>query len=271
MKKLLIGSPAKINLHLQVIRKRPDGFHDISTAFQLIDLFDELSFEVTSGNIELEQEPYPIEDNLVLKAARELKEFTQTGQGAKILLKKKIPVLKGLGGGSSNAATTLVVLNKMWETQLSYEQLVQIGSSLGSDIPFFIYGKNAWAQGRGEILQPIELKPRYFILVFPVTEISTKKAFQNIKVQDENIVSLDDFQKGITKNSFTDWVRQTYIEIDELFNELEEIGEARLTGTGSAIFVAFNDKEEATRNLSKFPQSILVKSIDHSPLMQLIE
>ena len=159
----------------------------------------------------------------------------------------------------------------MWETQLSYEQLVQIGSNLGSDIPFFIYGKNAWAQGRGEILQPIKLKPRYFILVFPVTEISTKKAFQNIQVQDESIVSLEDFQKGITKNSFTDWVRQTYIEIDELFNELEEIGEARLTGTGSAIFVGFNDKEEAMKNLSKFPQSILVKSIDHSPLMQLIE
>jgi len=271
MKEIKIPSPAKINLHLQVLRKRRDGFHDIASAMQLIDLSDEMNFEFSSEGIELIEEPYPIKNNLILKAAKILQKITNTNQGIKIKLKKKIPIQKGLGGGSSNVATTLVVLNKIWKTNLNKKQLLKIGAEIGSDVPFFIHGQSAWVKGRGEIIEYIDLQSKNFMLVFPEASISTKTAFENITLGKEDAISVEDFKQGKSKNSFSSWARRTYPEIDDLFNKLEKIGNPKLTGTGSAIFLNIKNHEPASENLKKFPQAILAKSIDRSPLLQLIE
>ena len=148
-----IKSPAKLNLHLEVLKKRKDGFHELRTAFQLIDFNDEIEFKLTNNEISLIETPFPIKENSVLKAAYLLKKITRTSKGVTISLNKRIPMEKGLGGGSSNAATTLVALNKLWRIQLKQKKLMEIGLELGSDVPFFIHGINSWAEGRGEIFK----------------------------------------------------------------------------------------------------------------------
>ena len=195
-----VKSPAKLNLHLEILKKRKDGFHELRTVFQLIDLQDEIEFEITRNKIDLIESPLPIKDNLVLKAANLLKERTKATQGVKILLNKKIPMEKGLGGGSSNAATTLVVLNKLWETNLNKDQLIKIGLELGSDIPFFIHGINSWAEGRGEIFKPIILPSQWFLLAFPKTDISTRMAFNDIHMPKTSPLTKEDFLNGRSKN-----------------------------------------------------------------------
>ena len=152
-----VKSPAKLNLHLEVIKKRTDGFHELRTVFQLIDLYDEIEFKFANKEIDLIESPLPIKDNLILKAAHLLKKITQTSQGATIILEKKIPMEKGLGGGSSNAATTLIALNKLWGTQLKKDKLIEIGLELGSDVPLYIHSKNTRAEGRGEIFKDLTL------------------------------------------------------------------------------------------------------------------
>ena len=156
-----IKAPAKINLHLEVLRKRDDDFHDISSIFTLIDLYDSLIFKRSEGNISLKEQT-PIEDNIVLKAAELVKDLYSVKEGVSIELIKSIPDQKGLGGGSSDAAATIVGLNKLWNLKIPNKELLDIALKLGSDVPFFVYGKTAWAQGRGEILKEYPYKNRFF-------------------------------------------------------------------------------------------------------------
>ena len=220
-----VKSPAKLNLHLEVLKKRKDGFHELRTVFQLIDLQDEIEFEVTSNKIDLVEKPLPIKDNLILKAAHLLKERTKATQGVKILLNKKIPMEKGLGGGSSNAATTLVVLNKLWETNLA----------------------------------------------LPKTNISTRMAFNDIHVPKSSPITKQEFLNGKSKNSFTKWAIEKFPEIKKIFDQLKILGDPKLTGTGSTLFLSFKNEKEAQKGLEVFPQGILVRSLDHSPLTGLME
>ena len=155
-----IKSPAKLNLHLQVLNRRIDGFHNISSLFTLIDIADEMSFKRTEKYIDL-IESTPIQDNIVLKAAKLLKENYGVNKGVTINLSKSIPEQKGLGGGSSNAASTLICLNKLWDLDLPQPELQSLALQLGSDVPFFVYGKTAWAEGRGELLRRFPYKFRY--------------------------------------------------------------------------------------------------------------
>jgi len=266
-----VTSPAKLNLHLEVLKKRKDGFHELRTVFQLIDLQDEIEFDITRNKIDLIQSPLPIKDNLILKAANLLKERTKVSKGIKIFLKKKIPMEKGLGGGSSNAATTLVVLNKLWETNLNNDELLEIGLELGSDVPFFIHGINSWAEGRGEIFKPLRLPNQWFLLAFPKTNISTRMAFNDIHIPKTSPITKEEFLDGGSKNSFTDWAKEKFPEINKTFNQLQDLGVPRLTGTGSTLFLSFKNEKEAQKALEVFPQGILVKSLDHSPLKGLME
>ena len=266
-----VTSPAKLNLHLEVLKKRKDGFHELRTALQLIDLQDEIEFEITRNKLDLIESPLPIKDNLVLKAANLLKERTKTSKGIKIFLKKKIPMEKGLGGGSSNAATTLVVLNKLWETNLNNDELLEIGLELGSDVPFFIHGINSWAEGRGEIFKPLRLPNQWFLLAFPKTNISTRMAFNDIHIPKTSPITKEEFLGGDSKNSFTDWAKEKFPEINETFNQLQDLGVPKLTGTGSTLFLSFKNEKEAQKALEVFPRGILVKSLDHSPLKGLME
>ena len=266
-----VKSPAKLNLHLEVLKKRKDGFHELRTVFQLIDFQDEIEFEITSNKIDIVENPLPIKDNLILKAAHLLKERTKVTQGVKIFLNKKIPMEKGLGGGSSNAATTLVVLNKLWETKLSKDELIEIGLELGSDIPFFIHGINSWAEGRGEIFKPLVLPNQWFLLAFPKTNISTRMAFNDIHLSKTSFITKQEFLNGRSKNTFTNWAKEKFPEVKNTFDQLKKIGVPKLTGTGSTLFLSFKNEKEAQKGLEVFPQGILVKSLDHSPLTGLME
>ena len=166
MEELRLQAPAKLNLHLQVLRLRDDGFHDISSLFSLIDISDLLIFRRNKKNINL-IESSPIEDNIVMKAAQLLKDYSGTSQGVSIELIKAIPDQKGLGGGSSDAATTLIGLNRLWNLEISNKKLLDLALRLGSDVPFFMFGKTAWAEGRGEILREYPYTEKYFLLCFP--------------------------------------------------------------------------------------------------------
>ena len=155
MNEISVKAPAKLNLHLQVIAKRNDGFHDLRTLFTFIDLYDQLTFKESEEKIEL-KELEPISDNLVLKAADLLKKRTNCNKGVKISLQKQIPLQKGLGGGSSDAGATLLALNKLWNLNLSEDKLMKIAATIGADVPFFVYGKNAFGEGIGEKLKEVE-------------------------------------------------------------------------------------------------------------------
>ena len=270
MEKLIISAPAKINLHLQVLDKRKDGFHNISSLFSLIDLHDTLIFKNNDNKVEL-TESIPIADNIVLKAANLLKEEYSVNKGVKIHLSKSIPDQKGLGGGSSDAAATLIGLNVFWKLNISKDELLRLALKLGSDVPFFIYGKTAWAEGRGEILREFSYKDRFFLLAFPDLKISTKVAFNSISIPVDHILSTEKHDPVEYFNSFESWVRETQPIMDKTFLKLQSVGIPRLSGTGSAIFMEYDSLEEAESAKKEFPELVLTKSLERSPLMQIIE
>ena len=162
MEELTLKAPAKLNLHLQVLKKREDGFHDLSSLFTLINLYDSLVLRERKKNIEL-LESLPIENNIVVSAAKLLKDYSGTDKGVTIELRKSIPCQKGLGGGSSDAAAALIGLTKLWKLNLSKKELFDIGVQLGSDVPFFLFGETAWVLGRGEILNKYPYSEKYYL------------------------------------------------------------------------------------------------------------
>ena len=270
MNEISVKAPAKLNLHLQVIAKRNDGFHDLRTLFTFINLYDQLTFEEIEEEIQL-KELEPISDNLVIKAADLLRKRTNCNKGVKISLRKQIPLQKGLGGGSSDAAATLLALNKLWNLRLTLTELLDMSLELGSDVPFFIFGHSAWAEGRGEILSKIDFHEEWHLLYLPEAEISTKKAFENLPTNFSKPYTYKEYISKGGFNSFEKWARDSYEEIDEIFVKLNNIGKPRLSGTGSSIFVSFSDVERAKSAKQEFPHCILVKSLEHSPLTQIIE
>ena len=268
---MLVKAPAKINLHLEVIKKRKDGFHELKTVFQLVNLYDEISFTVSRDIVELKETSKEIKDNLILRAALMLKEKTNSTKGVAISLNKRIPIQRGLGGGSSDAAATLIALNFLWETNLTKKELLKIALELGSDVPFFIHGQAAWAEGRGEKFFSLNLNPEWYLLAFPRTKISTQHAFEDFVLHSKNNITLKEFLSGKNINSFTNWAISKYPEIKKIYSLLENVGLPRLSGTGSTLFVSFSKKEKAERALREYPEGVLVKSLDHSPLRQFIE
>tara|TARA_B100001758_G_scaffold201434_1_gene180479 strand:+ start:575 stop:1387 length:813 start_codon:yes stop_codon:yes gene_type:complete len=270
MNEISVKAPAKLNLHLQVIAKRNDGFHDLRTFFTFINLYDQIIFKISEDKIEL-KESEPIDDNLVKKAADLLRKRTNCNKGVEISLQKNIPLQKGLGGGSSDAAATLIGLNKLWDLGLTHSELLNISLELGSDVPFFIFGRTAWAEGRGEILSQADFNEEWYLLYMPNAQISTKKAFESVT---SNFSKPYTYKEYISKggfNSFEKWARDSYEEIDEIFVKLKNIGTPRLSGTGSSVFVSFSNLEEAESVKQDFPDCILVKSLERSPLTQIIE
>ena len=270
MNEISVKAPAKLNLHLQVIAKRNDGFHDLRTLFTFINLYDQLTFEESEEEIQL-KELEPISDNLVLKAVDLLKKRTNCNKGVKIALQKHIPLQKGLGGGSSDAAATLLALNKLWNLGLTQTELLDISLELGSDVPFFIFGRSAWAEGRGEILSEVNFNEEWYLLYMPKAQISTKKAFENLSSSFSKPYTYEEYFSKGGFNSFEKWARESYEEVNEIFLKLEKIGKPKLSGTGSSVFVSFSKPEEAESAKQEFPDGILVKSLEHSPLTQIIE
>lgn len=275
MNKLSVQSPAKLNLFLHITSKREDGYHNLQTIFQLIDLCDILHFDISHQDIRLNQMGDVAEqDNLIYRAAQLLKRETSYSGGCHIRLEKYIPMGAGLGGGSSNAATTLLVLNHLWKTGLNIEQLAILGCQLGADVPVFILGKNAWAEGIGDQLIPVKLPPSDYIVLKPDCFISTQKLFsQETLTRNTTITTFAAYQRDHScfGNNFEDVALKLYPKVNEAFAYLQQFGKARLTGTGACVFLTVQPDNDVQNILEQAPcQAWLCKGLQRSPVHELL-
>ncbi|WP_286831704.1 MULTISPECIES: 4-(cytidine 5'-diphospho)-2-C-methyl-D-erythritol kinase [Acinetobacter] len=267
-----VPSPSKLNLFLHITGCRPDGYHELQSIFQLIDLCDWLEFEQTADKqIQIEGlASVDLEQNLIYRAIQVLKPYAKAYSGLKIRLEKNIPMGAGLGGGSSNAATTLIVVNQLWDCGLTIEQLAELGVKLGADVPIFVYGRNAWAEGIGEHLTFIDLDQKQFIVLKPDCFISTQLLFsQKTLTRDTKNSKFCAYQITPSDfgNNFEPLARSLYPEVDEAMQYLDQFGVAKLTGTGACVFIEVTEKMNVTNILENAPcKAYLVNSLQESPL-----
>lgn len=275
MDKVILPSPAKLNLFLYITNKRADGYHELQTLFQFVDFGDEIEIEVTdSPKIELlnQVEGVAVEDNLIYKAARLLQKTTACTKGAKIAVTKNLPMGGGVGGGSSNAATVLVGLNHLWNTGLSLEALAELGLSLGADVPIFVRGTAAFAEGVGEVLTPCEPAEKWYVVLKPDVSISTAVVFNDPNLpRNTPKRSLEELLNSDWANDCEKVVRENYSEVEDLIQELLQYARFRLTGTGACIFAEFNTQAEAEKVFAEKPKHLfgfMAKGKNISPLHQ---
>ncbi|MBA6420476.1 4-(cytidine 5'-diphospho)-2-C-methyl-D-erythritol kinase [Pseudomonas sp. 5Ae-yellow] len=274
---LSLPAPAKLNLFLHITGRRADGYHNLQTLFQFVDYGDTLHFSCRDdGQINLHTELPGVapEDNLIVKAAKRLQNATGTSLGADITLEKRLPMGGGIGGGSSDAATTLVGLNRLWESNLSDDQLAAIGIALGADVPVFVHGKAAWAEGVGEKLTPVELEEPWYLVVIPPYSVSTAEIFSDQRLtRDTSPITLAAFREVGGRNDCLPVVAARYPEIRNTLILLNNYCEAKMTGTGSCLFGAFPNEREADKVRARLPatlRSFVAKGCNVSPLHQLI-
>lgn len=270
-------APAKLNLFLHVCGRRQDGYHELQTLFQLIDFCDELTFEpAIDGQIYREGglAGIPAEQDLVVKAGRQLQSAAGISTGARIKLQKHIPIGAGLGGGSSDAATTLLVLNRMWGCDFSLDQLAELGLGLGADVPLFVRGRTAFAGGVGEILEPVELGDKHYLLIQMPLQISTAEVFQHpVLRRDCPQISRANALAGEGFNAFEPVVRQMHPQMARALDYLQQFGTPRMTGTGSSIFLEMPDPDaamKATLQLNSLYNVRAVRGQDLSPVHQML-
>jgi 4-diphosphocytidyl-2-C-methyl-D-erythritol kinase len=269
-------APAKLNLCLHIVGRRADGYHLLQSAMQFIDLCDELRFhERPSGTIERSAGPaeIPAESDIVVQAARALAQGRDV-PGVGIDVTKRIPIQAGLGGGSSDAATVLVALNQLWRLQLSVDELAEIGLTLGADVPFFVRGTAAWAEGVGEQLTPYDFPEGHFLVVKPQAAVSTAEVFQAPELtRNSPVTTIRGFLAAGGRNDCESCVRGRYPEIAEALDWLQEFGEARLTGTGACVFVALPDEHTAQAVRARLParwSGYVVRGLNRSPLLSRV-
>jgi len=268
-------APAKLNLFLHVVGRRPDGYHEIQTAYQLIDLADHLGFTPRAdGEIRRVEGPAELAaaEDLCLRAARRLQVESGRKPGVDIRLNKRIPMQGGLGGGSSDAATTLIALNEIWGLRLPVATLAAIGLELGADVPLFVHGRSAWGEGVGERLTPLELPERHFAIVFPGVGIATADVFQAPELTRKTPkTTIRGFLKAGGRNDCEPVVAGRSPEVRQALAWLAERGEARLTGTGSCVFAAFVDRGAALAALADLPsgwRGFVARGLERSPLQE---
>jgi 4-diphosphocytidyl-2-C-methyl-D-erythritol kinase len=245
-------APAKLNLFLHVLGRRDDGYHTLQTVFQLLDVGDRLTFEVrTDGAIARVNAVAGVapETDLCVRAARLLKPFAAPSAGVAIQLDKRLPIGGGVGGGSSNAATTLLALNALWRTGLSRDRLVGLSRSLGADVPVFVHGQSAFAEGVGDQLTAVELPERHFWVVTPPQAVPTAAVFSAPELTRHSApLTIAGWLKGAaTRNDCWDVVRQRFPVIAEHARQMERYGTPRLSGTGSSLFIEFTTRAQALR------------------------
>ena len=253
-------APAKLNLFLHVTGKRPDGYHDLQTVFQIIDWYDELCFQITdTGQIRRIRaiEAIPESDDLTLRAANMLKDRCYGSQGVTIDLTKKIPIGSGLGGGSSDAATTLLALNYLWGLNLDVAELMEIGQKLGADVPVFLRGKNAWAQGRGDVLSDISLGEKKYLVIVPDVKVSTHRVFQECRESEHRAqVTRQQFHRGDVANTLQASACRLYKDVAQLIELLSRRDTTpRMSGSGGAVFIDGDDYELNESILCELPKT----------------
>jgi 4-diphosphocytidyl-2-C-methyl-D-erythritol kinase len=271
-------SPAKLNLFLNITGRRADGYHNLQTLFQLLDYGDILRFSPRSdGQVTLSPAipGVAFEDNLIIKAVRLLQQQSDSTFGVDIALEKRLPMGGGIGGGSSNAATTLVVLNYLWGCGFNSSQLQQLGLQLGADVPVFVNAQTAWAEGVGEALQPIEMPKIWFLVVQPDCHVSTQQIFSHKDLtRDSPAIKVAAFLEQGGQNACQALVRRLYPQVDEALNWLAEHGyTAKLTGTGACVFTQFATAEAAQHVLQCLPKHLpgfVAQGINQSPLYKLL-
>ena len=290
MNTIVWPAPAKLNLFLHVLRRRDDGYHDLQTVFQFLDLEDTITLTLrpdggvgrVSGHAQVEEDV-----DLVVRAARLLKEETGVSLGADISVEKRIPLGAGLGGGSSDAATTLLALDKLWKLGLGAERLAALGLRLGADVPVFVHGLAAWAEGVGENLQPVELDTPWYLVVNPGCSVSTASVFAHPALtRDSTPLKIRDFLVpgggqalclrtllATTRNDCQAVVRTLYPEVDDALGWLSRCGDARMTGTGASVFAPFAERVEAEHWLHTLPggwQGFVARGMNRSTALALV-
>ncbi|SAK43421.1 4-diphosphocytidyl-2-C-methyl-D-erythritol kinase [Caballeronia fortuita] len=276
-------APAKLNLFLHITGRRPDGYHSLQTVFQLLDWGDRLHFTRRDDGViarKTDVPGVPEASDLVVRAARLLQRHTGTTFGADIEIDKRLPMGAGLGGGSSDAATTLLALNRLWGVDLSREILQNLGLQLGADVPFFVFGQNAFAEGVGEALQAVDLPKRFFLVVTPDAHVPTAAIFSEKSLtRDTKVVTMMDFLAQ--QRSDTNWpdsfgqndmqavVAGKYAEVAKVLEWFSNLAPARMTGSGASVFAAFASQAEAEMAQAKLPaswKSVVTASLDSHPL-----
>jgi 4-diphosphocytidyl-2-C-methyl-D-erythritol kinase len=274
-------APAKLNLFLHIVGRRADGYHLLQTVFQLLDWGDTVRLRVRADGQIVRVNDVPgvsAENDLCLRAAHALREHSGGRLGVDIALDKRIPLGGGLGGGSSDAATVLVALNDLWSSGLSPDQLAGIALDLGADVPVFVRGYSAWAEGVGEKLTPIALRPRHYVIVDPGVSVATSALFQAPELtRNSPPLTISDYLSGSgagTTNAFTPVVRAGYPPLAAAIDWLGQFGEARLTGSGGCVFVDVESAERADEIAKRCPVHFTVyraRGVDRSPLLDALE
>ena len=283
---LALPAPAKLNLFLQVTGRRPDGYHELQTAYVLTELADWLDFERRADGAIVRDGDLigRVEDDLAVRAAHALRQACGTSLGATISVTKRIPAGSGLGGGSSDAATTLIALNRLWDLKLPRTELSAIGLQLGADIPFFLHGRDAFAEGIGEHLTTIELPAMWFAIVWPQVHVSTREIFSDTRLtRNSKVTKIADFSAVAAMvaneaagnldppsslvNDLEPVARHRYPVIDEAIKRLERFGAARMTGSGSAVFITARSREQAELAVADMPSGwrtwVVQKLVEH--------
>jgi 4-diphosphocytidyl-2-C-methyl-D-erythritol kinase len=276
-------APAKLNLMLHITGRREDGYHQLQTVFQFVDLCDQLQFEITS-NAQIIRSMGPAnisaEDDLVVRSAGVLQQVTATGHGARISVNKHIPIGAGLGGGSSDAATTLHALNALWKLNLNIDQLAEIGLGLGADVPVFVRGFAAFAEGIGERLQAVSLAETWYLLITPDVHVSTAEIFSDPELtRDCPAIKISGLSTAAWDNVCVPVVTRRYPEVDRALKLLGSFAEAKMSGTGATVFASFESRQEAERILQQLQatadwaenwQVFICRGKNRSPLFEFM-
>lgn len=270
-------APAKLNLFLQVTGRRADGYHTLQTVFQFLDYGDELELSIRDdGLICRTQGPAALsaEGDICIKAAHALQDAAGSALGVDIALDKRLPIGGGLGGGSSDAATVLLALNHLWRLDWSLDRLAGLGLKLGADVPVFVRGQAAWAEGVGELLTPVSPPEPWYLVVTPECAISTKEIFNDPALKrDAAPVSWKDFAAGKVGNDCLPIVRERYPVVAEAFDWLNRFASARLTGTGSSVFAAFDSRPAAEAVARETPggwRQFVARGLNRSPVHAML-
>ena len=265
-------APGKLNLFLHITGRREDGYHLLQTFFQFFDFGDSLYFDINnSGNLNriTAIDGVPQKQDLIIRAAKMLQQESGSNKGADIKITKRLPMGGGIGGGSSDAATTLVALNKLWNINMSLEELAKIGIKLGADVPIFIHGHAAWAEGIGEKISYLDTSEPYYLIIKPDCSVPTAQIFSHPGLtRDSQKLKITAFRRGLG-NDCEEVVRSLYPQVTEALDWLSAFQKAELTGTGACIFAAFETEEQAKEVASKAPakwDTIVARGLNSSPL-----
>jgi 4-diphosphocytidyl-2-C-methyl-D-erythritol kinase len=272
-------APAKINLFLHITGQRPDGYHELQTVFQFLDYGDDVTFTIRAdGEIHRTGGEYGIAagDDLALRAAGALQEKTGTALGADMNITKRIPMGGGLGGGSSDAATVLVALNHLWEAGLSEDELAAMGLELGADVPVFVHGHAAWAEGVGEKLVPVDPPEDWYLILHPGCHVPTGRIFNDPDLTRHTPpITIRDFLAGAVHNDCEPVVFAAFPEVAAAARWLgERCGQVRMTGTGACLFARCRDRDQAAAIAAEIPapwQGFSARAVNRSPLLDRLE